>query len=128
MRNIVTETILGDDNTVIQNIIGNDILSTLSITGSTNEVTKDLKSTKGISDVTITGDNNKLDIEQLDASGANGHNLKKVIQGNTNSIVTQQQGINDTTIDIKTTGDSNTITIRTSSASTIANPKTAVAR
>jgi len=76
----------------------------------------------------ITGDNNKLDIEQLDASGANGHNLKKVIQGNTNSIVTQQQGINDTTIDIKATGDSNTITIRTSSASTIANPKTAVAR
>ena len=128
LRNEIIETITGDDNTVIQNLIGNDIKSTLLIVGSLNEITKDLKSTNGISDISITGDSNKLDIEQFDASGATGHNLKKVIQGNTNSIITQQQGTNDTTIDIKAIGDNNTITVRTTSAATVATPRTAVAR
>jgi len=54
--------------------------------------------------------------------------LKQVIAGNYNSIITQQQGTNDTTVDIKTTGDHNTITVRTSSASTISTPRTAVPR
>jgi hypothetical protein len=127
LRNLVTETITGNDNTIIQNIIGNDITSTLAIIGSTNEVTKDLKSTNGISDISITGSNNKLDIEQFDVAGASGHYLKQVIAGNYNSVITQQQGTNDTTVDIKTTGDHNTITVRTSS-SAIATPRTAVAR
>jgi phage tail sheath gpL-like len=87
-----------------------------------------LKSTNGISDITIAGNDNKLDIEQFDASGAIGHNLKKVITGNTNSIITQQQGTNDTTVDIRTAGDNNTVTVRTTSASTVTNPRTAVAR
>jgi hypothetical protein len=87
-----------------------------------------LKSSNGISDISITGGGNKLDIEQFDASGANGHYLKQIISGSSNSVMTQQQGTNDTTVDIKTTGDNNTITVRTSSASTITNPRTAVAR
>ncbi len=127
LRAAITETVTGNNNTAIQTVIGNDITSTLGITGNTNEVTKVLKSTNGVSDIAITGNNNKLDIEQVDASGANGHNLKQVIAGDYNSIVTQQQGTNDTTVDIKTTGSHNTITVRTSS-STIVNPSTAVAR
>jgi hypothetical protein len=127
LRSVITETISGDDNTVIQTVVGSDITSTLAITGNTNEVTKVLKSTNGISDISITGGNNKLDIEQVDASGANGHNLKQFIAGDYNSIVTQQQGTNDTTVDIKTTGSHNTITVRTSS-SAIVTPGTAVAR
>ena len=47
--------------------------------------------------------------------------------GNYNSISTQQQGSNDTTVNIKTTGNHNTITVRTSSSS-IASPVSAVAR
>jgi hypothetical protein len=128
LRNIITETVTGNDNTVIQNLIGSDIQSTLLITGNLNEVTKDLKSSFGISDITIAGSSNKLDIEQFDASGSNGHNLKKVITGDFNSIITQQQGTNDTTVDIKTIGDHNTITVRTTSASIITTPRTAVVR
>jgi hypothetical protein len=127
LRNTITETITGDTNTIIQNIVGNDITSLLAITGNMNEVTKDLKSSNGTSDVAITGNNNKLDIEQFDVAGANGHYLKKVITGDYNSIITQQQGTNDTTVDIKVAGDHNTITVRTSS-SAIVNPRTAVAR
>jgi hypothetical protein len=47
--------------------------------------------------------------------------------GDYNSITTQQQGFNDTTVNIKTTGDHNTITVRTSSTS-IVNPVSAIAR
>lgn len=127
LRNIVTETITGDSNTVKQAVIGNDIKSTLTITGNANEVTKELKSTNGTSDISITGNSNKLDIQQVDSAGANGHYLKQVIAGDYNSVVTQQQGNNDTSVDIKATGSHNTITVRTSSSS-IVGPSTAVAR
>jgi hypothetical protein len=127
LRNDITETITGDTNIVIQNIIGNDITSTSTIVGNSNEVTKELKSTNGTSILDIAGGNNVINAQQVDASGANGHYLKNVIAGSYNSITTQQQGTNDTTIDIKTTGDHNTITVRTSSSS-IVTPATAIVR
>jgi hypothetical protein len=127
LRNNLTETVLGNANILDTTVVANDVISTIAIAGNTNEVTSVLRSNRGASDIDIAGNNNKLDIEQLDAAGANGHLLKQVIVGNYNSIVTQQQGTNDTTVDLKTTGDQNTITIRTSSTA-IAAPKTAVAR
>jgi hypothetical protein len=127
LRNTINETVTGNDNTVIQNLIGNDINSTLVVQGNLNEVTKDLKSTNGISNININGGSNKLDIEQFDSAGAFGHNLKQLIVGDFNSVITQQQGNNDTTVDIKIAGDHNTITVRTSS-SAITTPRTAIAR
>lgn len=127
LRNNINEAIAGDDNTVVQNIIGNDITSKLIITGNSNQVTKDLKSTLGFSDVTIIGSSNRLDIEQFDVAGGVGHSLTQAITGDFNSIMTQQQGTNDTIIDIKVGGDHNTVTVRTSSAAIIA-PRAAVIR
>ena len=127
LRNIIAETFTGNNNLSIQTLLGNDINSTLTATGNDNQITQDLKSTNGISNISITGDNNILFTEQVDVAGAIGHNLKEVIVGSYNSISTQQQGTNDTAIDIKTTGDHNTITVRTSST-TIVNSQTAIAR
>ena len=127
LRSNVTETVTGNGNTTVQNIVGNDINSTLAITGSTNQVNVDIQSTNGKSDLVITGSNNIIDAQQIDTAGANGHNLKTVVAGDYNSITTQQQGSNDTTFDIKTTGSHNTITLRSSSTSII-DPRTAVAR
>lgn len=127
LRNNVTETITGNSNIVIQDVVGNDITSTTTISGNSNEVTKELKSSNGTSILEITGGNNVVNAQQIDAAGANGHYLKDVIVGSYNSITTQQQGSNDTTVDIKTTGDHNTITVR-SSSSTITNPVSAIAR
>jgi len=128
LRNTVTETITGNNNIVIQDVVGNDITSTTTInTGNSNEITKELKSTNGISILDINGSNNVINAQQVDSAGASGHYLKNVIAGSYNSITTQQQGSNDTTIDMKTTGDHNTITIRTSS-SAIASPVTAIPR
>jgi hypothetical protein len=127
LRNTVTETITGNSNISIQTLIGNDISSTTNIQGNSNEVTKELKSSNGTSILDITGDSNVINAQQLDSAGANGHYLKNVIAGSFNSITTQQQGSNDTTIDITTTGDHNTITVRSSSG-TILSPATAIAR
>lgn len=127
LRSTATETILGSNNTVVQNIVGNDIVSMLNITGSYNDVTKNLLSTNGSSTVSITGNNNKIDAQQIDTAGAGGHQLVQTTVGDYNSIVTQQQGTNDTTINIATTGSHNAITVRTSS-SAIVSPVTAIAR
>ena len=127
LRNTVTETITGNSNTSIQNLVGSDIASTLSVSGSNNQVTQDLLSSRGVSSITISGGNNILFAQQLDAAGANGHQLVQNITGDYNSITTQQQGSNDTTVNIATTGSHNTITVRTSS-SAITGPLTAIGR
>lgn len=127
LRNTITEAITGNTNLSIQTLLGNDITSSTTVTGNNNEITQDLKSSNGSSTNAITGHNNVVFTEQLDSAGANGHVLNNVIAGDYNSVMTQQQGSNDTTVDIKTTGDHNTITVRTSS-SAIVNPVTAIAR
>lgn len=122
LRNLITETIIGDSNTVTQALVGNDITSTLAITGNTNIVNKEIKSSNASSTVTIMGGNNTLDIQQVDISGARGHLLTQTIAGDFNVITTQQQGIIDTTVNIATTGNANQIVVRTSSAA-IVNPR-----
>ena len=96
-------------------MIGSDIQSRLTlISGSdNNKITKNLLSRFGQSDVTITGDKNKLDIEQTGTGGAAGNRLVQNITGDYNSIVTQQQGSNDTNVNISVNGGHNTITVRT---------------
>jgi hypothetical protein len=127
LRNTVTETITGNTNTVIQTVVGDDINSTTTISGNNNEVTKTLRSSNGDSILQIQGSSNVVNAEQIDSAGAQGHYLENVIVGSFNSITTQQQGSNDTTFDIKTTGDSNTITVQSSSG-IILNPVSAIAR
>ena len=125
--NTITESITGSNNLIIQNVTGGNVTSNVSITGSTNQVTTDLKSARGNSTISISGGNNVITAEQTDAAGAGGHVLINTVSGSYNSITTQQQGTNDTTINLSTTGDHNTVTVRQSNA-TIVNPKTAIAR
>ena len=127
LRNSVTEVITGNGNLSYLNLVGSDITSSVTMTGDSNQVVKDLKSSNGTSTIGITGSNNILYAQQIDSAGANGHTLVQNIFGDYNSITTQQQGSNDTNVNISTTGSHNTITVR-SSSSTIATPLTAVAR
>ena len=127
LRVNVTETVTGDQNKLIQNVIGSDIISNVTLTGDQNEVNKNLLSSFGQSALTVTGGNNKFDIEQTGIGGAAGHKVTQMVTGDFNSVVTQQQGSNDTIINIAINGGHNTVTVRTSNA-TIVNPMTAVAR
>lgn len=124
--NVVTETITGDLNYVIQSLTKGNIHSTIDITGSNNEVTTRLNSTNGIVDTTVVGGFNSFINEQDD--GGIGHQLTQNVTGSYNSVVTQQQGTNDSIIDISTIGDNNTITVRSTNAGSIVNSNTAVSR
>jgi hypothetical protein len=127
LRNNVTETLIGNSNMILQSIVGNDNVSTTAVTGSDNQVTNTVTTSNADMSLTITGSSNVVNAEQVDAAGGAGHSLTNVISGNYNSITTQQQGTNDTTINLATTGDHNTITVRTSS-SIISNPVSAIVR
>ena len=127
LRSSVTETVTGNSNLLIQNVVGSDITSTTTVTGDSNQVTKNLLSTNGVSTLSITGSNNVINAQQIDGAGATGHALTNVVSGDYNSITTQQHGTNDTTVDIKTTGNHNTITVRSSSTA-IVGSSAAVAR
>ena len=126
-NNTVSEIITGNSNMLITNVVGSNITSTTAISGSSNQVTSSLLSTNGSVTNTISGDSNIFNIQQTDSAGASGHVLVANTTGDYNSITTQQQGNNDTTMNILTTGSHNTITVRSSGAA-IVNPVSAVAR
>ena len=127
LRNVINQTITGNLNFMYQTLLGNDITTTTTVTGNSNQVTQTLNTSLGTDITTISGNSNFLFNRQIDVAGGSGHYLKQDITGDYNSITTQQQGTNDTTIDIKTTGSHNTLTVRTSS-SAIVNAETAIAR
>jgi len=84
-------------------------------------------SSRGSVSNTISGNFNITNSQQIDGAGVNGHQLVMNTLGDYNSITTQQQGMNDTTVNISTVGSNNTITVRTSSTA-ITNPVSAVPR
>jgi hypothetical protein len=127
MLSHVTETVSGDTNVIVQELVGSNITSSVAINGNSNQVRTSLLSTNGYATNTIQGSFNIIDSQQIDSAGANGHQLTTNTTGSYNSITTQQQGFNDTTVNIATNGSNNTITVRTSSAA-IVDPKTAIAR
>lgn len=125
LRNTILEAISGNGNLSIQNLLGNDIYSSSSISGDNNQLTQWLHSNNGYSSNTISGSSNVYFTEQTDSGQ---HTLITAVTGDYNSITTQQQGANDTTINISiANGNNNTITVRSSSSS-IVNPQTAIAR
>jgi hypothetical protein len=126
-QNVITEQIIGNNNMIIQELVGSNIITDTHLVGNDNQVTSSLLSNKGNVSNVVTGNANVFNIQQLDAAGANGHVLAMMTTGDYNSITTQQQGTNDTTVNIQTQGSNNTITVRTSST-TIASPATAIAR
>jgi hypothetical protein len=126
-QNVITEQILGNNNMIIQDLVGSTITTNTVLDGDNNQVTSSLLSSRGSVSNVANGNSNVFNIQQMDAAGANGHVLAMMTTGDYNSITTQQQGTNDTTVNIQTQGSNNTITVRTSS-STIVSPATAIAR
>jgi hypothetical protein len=112
---------------IMQTVVGDRIMSTIGITGNSNQVTNELKSTNGVVNNTIVGSFNIINSQQIDSAGGVGHQLVLNTVGDYNSITTQQQGTNDTTINVATQGNHNTITVR-SSSSAIVTPATAIVR
>lgn len=123
------EVINGTANEVTQTVTANSVRTEVLLEGNLNDVITTLSSNNGVTLVeTLVGSiNNGVEIEQLDSAGANGHSSQVSIQGAANSVLLQQQGTNDTSVNVKITGDLNVVTVRSSSTA-ILNSRTAVPR
>lgn len=128
-QNTITEDIVGSNNLTDQTINANQVVSNVIIDGSNNDIITTLSSNKGNVFVEIQnmGYMNRVEVEQMDSAGVNGHSAKAVIDGTQNSVLIQQQGTNDSIVDVKISGYTNIVTVR-SSSSAIVNPRVAPPR
>jgi hypothetical protein len=130
LHNIINETFSGDSNMSFHHIIGNYITSNLTVAGNLNQITQNLNGVTGTasfsdsSNINVSGNSNILNTQQTDVGI---HSVTETVVGSNNAIYTQQQGANNTNVDINTQGSYNTVTIRTSSSS-IVSPQSAIAR
>jgi hypothetical protein len=112
---LITNTIVGDGNTVVQNTEGLTI-STVSINSDNNTVTINNTSTavSGTkSNVDISGGGgNQVAITQAGAAGINGHDASIIIIGATNDVDIRQGGNNDSKVISTITGSGNTLTVK----------------
>lgn len=127
LRNVTTDTVTGDTNNITQTIVGNDNASTTTFSGNRNTFTRSILTSHSTSNVSVSGNDNQITSQMIDTAGANGHSLAMSVTGDYNTYAIQQQGTNDTTVNINTVGGHNTVSVRTSS-STIVGAVTATAR
>jgi len=128
-ENTITENITGSNNFTDQTVTADQVVSNVIIDGSYNDTITTLSSNKGnvFIEVQNMGYLNRVEVEQMDSAGVTGHSAKAVIDGTQNSVLIQQQGTNDSIVDVKISGYTNTVTVR-SSSSTIVNPRVAPPR
>lgn len=108
-----TMTLTGDLNTVTSTIRGSTITNTLAITGDSNTVTQTITTDNSTSNITILGDSNTFTSSMTGASAGGGHHLVAAVTGTSNTHTVTQYGSVDTTVNLTTTGNSNTVVIST---------------
>jgi hypothetical protein len=113
----ITVNATGDSNNMTVTS-GAKNTSTTNITGDTNNLTitsgvdnsSNLVGSK--SDVTVVGGLNAVTIVQDGVAGGTGHDAKVQVTGDSNTVGVYQGGATDSKVDIKSVGNSNTITVR----------------
>ena len=69
----VTETITGDSNMILTNIVGSNNTLSTTLNGSSNQVTQNVTTSNASISSTTAGGYNIMNFQQTDAAGANGH-------------------------------------------------------
>lgn len=105
-------TITGDSNYISSVIKGTAINNAISLTGDTNTVTQSIETSNSSSSITILGSNNNFS-STMSGTAVGGHKLTADISGASNSHTIAQAGSVDTTVNIRTNGSSNTVTVTT---------------
>lgn len=103
----------GNNNTIITTTNAKSVTAT-NITGDSNRVTTVNTTTNTLgakSDVLSIGDSNVISVTQSGPSGANGFGSKIEVTGGSNNVSVVQSGSVDSNVNIKSTGDSNRITV-----------------
>ena len=112
----ITATVTGGGNT--SNITAG-AKSTISavVSGSTNNTTINSATTNLLgarADVKETGDSNVVNVQQAGPAGSNGFDTKVDVNGSSNNVAVTQNGTIDSTVNIKSVGSNNNITVTTS--------------
>lgn len=111
-HNSVTVATTGLNQTVNTSVSGStNTQTTNAANGSFNTVTINQSGTNGIAQTTLNGTANTVTVNQTDGA-ANGHKLTLDVGGNSNTItVTQSSLVSDSTVNLKTSGSNNTISL-----------------
>jgi hypothetical protein len=111
----LTANATGDSN-ILTMSTGSKSTSSIAVTGDNNTASINTDTSPLIGNtasITALGDGNTLSIGQTGVAGANGHNGKINVTGSSNTIAVTQSGTIDTTVDVKSMGSSNNITVNT---------------
>jgi hypothetical protein len=105
----------GGMNTITLDTMGKST-STVDVTGDSNTIvftntTTSLFGARGA--ILVTGNSNDIGLSQAGAAGSAGHNGRIEIIGDSNIVGVTQGGTIDTTVNLKSTGSTNNITINT---------------
>ena len=101
----VIDTLTNDKSVTKSNITAGDH-NTLTTTNSSNNL---LGAKSEI--INTSGDYNTITVIQSGAAGSNGFNSRVEVAGSTNTIAVTQSGTVDSHVNIKSTGDTNRITV-----------------
>ena len=109
-----TLTLTGNSNTLTLNVGENNDASdsniTYSVTGSSNIIIGTVDGTNVTASTTISGSTNTHDMT-ISGGGVSGHSLTHSHTGGLGSFTLNQSGINDTTVNLNTSGDNHSVTI-----------------
>jgi hypothetical protein len=112
----ITANISGSSNNT-SITAGSKSTVTAEINGSTNNTSIESKTTNlmgaGVG-VKETGDSNMVNINQNGPAGANGFVSKVEVTGASNNVAVTQSGTTDSTVNIKSTGSNNSISVTSS--------------
>jgi hypothetical protein len=91
-----------------------NVTNSLDVSGGNgNQFTMTLNSSKATNDIKTVGATNTFTVEQTGVAGTSGHYLKVDSNGSSNIFDIKQGGTIDTTVNIKSVGNSNNFTINT---------------
>ena len=101
----------GGGNSIVANIDADNVTAVVDQTlGGGNDTTLNLTGNKGSVNVTSTGATNISNITQS-GGGANGNDVKIVLNGSGNQTTVSQAGVNDNAVDYKVLGSNNIASI-----------------
>jgi hypothetical protein len=109
----ITANATGSDNIILTTTNAKSVTAT-TITGDSNNITTANTTSNMLgakSDILSIGDSNVISVTQSGPSGANGFGSKIEVTGGSNNISVVQSGSVDSNVNIKSTGDSNRITV-----------------
>jgi hypothetical protein len=112
---VLSANATGDNNTITVAAVSKST-ATVDVTGSNNSVAISNSTTNLLgarARVTTTGgDYNAVTVDQNGPAGGNGFDATVLVTGANNTIGVTQSGTIDSTVNIKSTGSNNTITVR----------------